>query len=629
MKNLIQQMVLVLLILSASLSPAIAQSDVPPDFELSAMAGGVSPWTETVALTVAADGTGTYTRYIPGDVGTPPIEEGVFALTSQQLEELWQTIQLEGFFSLDPEHVNPDIQDRTFAELTVHANGASHVVTTQNAALLGFDDILTLLNGFTPGSANLEYDTSDPPDWTELDVCDQNHSLSVFPPDIAALKNPGPGADHSGDFLWKSTGDSAHPGTSVAYRLPLQEAVTRGIASLSGKGGFYGDQVSIAVDNSGNQQSGDLKIKLYLEFWGSDASEANVNRVKNAIENAWKGTAGSGANITTEVVVRRNASATSAPGTKGFHQIELVNNARSSVSGRGTRFDVNRGTGSGQWRTSGADLDGMYAHEVGHLLGLPDRYNDYRKQSDGTWKRKSDGQIFTKSQLVDILDPKYPNLNKTQIENWLDGVPSTSVPDDPTDLMSTKTGSVKQSDLDALKAQAGVIVEIRPGDVLANETPSQQNFAITRSEDIFVENGMTKTVNGLWAACTDLHDSSPSFGSVFDLAPSLSTWSGIEAASLFDLLSYVDQNDLFCDFSFETQLAIWRITDNLIDFDPTAEALLLSAGVDLGDQILDYPRLSSPDPDGGTGPVNPPELSIFSDGFESGNTSSWSISVSP
>lgn len=217
-------------------APAGAQN-VPVDLEVIGTTGGLGPDAEYATLRIVADGQGTYNRFQSGDLSSPTLESSTFALTTAEVEQLWQTIQDGDFFNLEAEYVAEDIVDRTYAELIITANGSVHAVTTQNIALQGFDDIISKINELTPGDDDLVYDTSEPFTFTSIDICGglgkQGRGLLSKPFNKTTEET----AEVLTPAATNLFNDDAHAGTVVAYRLTLEEAVSRGIVTFTGKGG--------------------------------------------------------------------------------------------------------------------------------------------------------------------------------------------------------------------------------------------------------------------------------------------------------------------------------------------------------------------------------------------------------
>ncbi|MCB0598123.1 MAG: hypothetical protein H6557_12225 [Lewinellaceae bacterium] len=596
----------------------------PPDLEIVGISGSLAPDGQTYVLQIQSNGDGLYAKYRSSEPVAPPEETSTFNLSNAELESIWQSIVNNDFFNLNTFTTNPDIEDRTFASLTIRGNGQEYEVTTENIAYLPFDNIIGVINSITPTGNQLIYDNSPLTAFTTRDVCDTapGFLFSSPPPPSDKFSNTGEPLTFAGNYSMSasSTNSEVHAGTTVAYRISLQEAVNRGIATLEGKGGFYGDQVSITIDNSANQTGNDLELTLYLEFWGAEANSANAQTVKSNIENIWSSnTTSNGQTLNAKVETRLSTTATSPPGTHGFHQIELKDIETSFVSSLGS---INSGVSSGSWDPMGTQANKVHAHEAGHLFGLEDRYEDYRKQMDGTWEKvkgaNNIGTIYTSAQLSVLLDPKYPNHTAADLEAWLNQASNKRVtaPQDGSegDLMAELSGSVQQSDIDAIAAQAGLVVEIRPGDILINKNGNEQNFAITRSVDMFIPAGQQKTLDGLWVACIDAHKSIPRLGALFDYGPPLDIWVGNQAAPLLlQLLQFVDEQELFCSFNFETQRAIWRLSDNDYIGNTGVENLLQDAGINIGNQMLNFPRMTNPNAGNPiTSLVIPPQVAVGS-----------------
>ncbi len=573
-------------------------AQTPSNLEIIATSGGLEPGSEASVVHIQSDGSGTYTRYLPEDPVADPLENQTFTLTSQQLLDIYNAIQNNNFFSLDDEYTDTTITDRTYANLQVIADANNHSVWTQNIAVTEFDNIMTAINAATAPEFNIEYDISVPAEINSVDICGSSYKSAGY------LTKP------SRQHLWpemvhglksaKNGETTAHPGTLVAHELSLQEAVNKGIANLSGKDEYFGDAIAISANNTTPYSSNQVKVKLHLEFWGSGATIENMFKVKNAIESHWSNkTTSEGKQFIVEVIMRGSTRAWPHE-TAGYHQIKLDPSVKSSnVWWLGKRFDLNWGVGSGKWRASGPDVEKSWAHEAGHLMGRHDTYNDYRKQADGMWRRKNDGQSFTSEQLADMYHEKFGKTAEEMKKKFEKPTCKRHVaPQDghENDIMGMLTGNPSVSAIDSIASKAGLVIDVKPGDILINKNKGNQNITITRSERFFVKRGETKTLAGLYGACIDAHDGIPSAYDAFDVAPNLIHWSDFESAQyLLKLLNYVDSNALFCPGLYDTQGAIWRITDNNIyyGYEPI-ETLFANAGVDLGTQILDFPRMDNP-----------------------------------
>lgn len=601
--------------------PARAEN-VPADLEVIGTAGGHGPDGEYATVHITADGQATYLRFESSHLMSPAAESNTFVLTPPEMEELWQAVQNGDFFNLEAEYAAEGIVDRTYAELIIKANRTVHKVTTQNIAVEGFDDIISKINALTPDDDDLIYDTSEPFTFISRDICDSTSGQML----ITLSKQLNKTIEEpvvevfTAVPQYSSNNPTSHPGSMIANHMTLQEAVNDGIVTLSAKGnGFEGDQVSIHIDNSVASVRNDrLTLSLYLDFWGSEASTFNCEAIVGAIESYWGGkTTSSGQNWMLNVVWRNTPGATSAPGLNGYHQIKVVRDLLNADTINGV---LNLGVGSGTWHTAGGGLSHRFAHNAGHLFGLPNRYERYVKQPLGTWIRERGNKEFTPLALAEeLVQVFYTDSNTAEVLPYVESgirVIREELPGSEDDLMAVDTGNVKQSDIDAIAAQAGIVIEVRPGDIMVNKDGSEQSFVNYRSEDIFVPPGGKKNLEGLYVVCIDAHKDIPNAGTVFDLAPSLSDWRAIEAAQYLQLLvDYIDDNELFCSSWQSPHRAVWRITDNssASNLDLGTYFTLLRAGIDLGDQILEFPHmtnLNSGDPNT-TSFLIPPELYVL------------------
>ncbi len=587
---------IILLIFSMSLT-CLSGAQTPANLEIIATSGGLVPGSEASVVHIQSDGSGTYTRYLPDDPLADPLDYQTFTLTSQQLLDIYNAVLNNSFFSLNDEYTDTTITDRTYANLQVIADANNHSVWTQNIAVPEFDNIMTAINAATAPEYNLEYDISVPEAFAPVDICGPLYKSAGY------LTKP------DKQHLWpelvyglKSIHDdasTAHPGTFVAYELSLQEAVNKGIATLSGKGEYFGDAVAITGNNTTPYSSNQVKVKIHIEFWGAGATIDNMVKVKNAIESHWSNkTTSDGKQFIVEVIMRGSTQAWRHE-TAGYHQIKLDPTVSGSdVWWIGKRFDLNWGVGSGKWSITDSHVEKSWAHEAGHLMGLPDTYDDYRKQADGTWRRKKDGQSFTSEQLANMYHEKFGTTAEEMKEKFEKPTCKRHVaPQDghENDIMGMLTGNPTVSDIDKIASKAGLVIDVKPGDILVNKDGSNQNIMITRSERFFVNRGESKSLAGLFGACIDAHDGVPGYYDGFDVAPNLIHWSSFESAQyLLKLVNYIDSNDLFCPDFYDSQRAIWRITDNMYYDSEPVETLLSNAGVDVGYRILDFPRMENP-----------------------------------
>src|SRR4029077_3697911 len=108
-------------------------------------------------------------------------------------------------------------------------------------------------------------------------------------------------------------------------------------------------------------------------------------------------------------------------------------------------------------------------------------------------------------------------------------------------------------------SNAGIVVDVTPGEILVNKFDPQQNLVTTREAHMYVPKGGSRSIYGLWTACIDASKEAPDLGGGFDLAPPLTQWTGVPAAAAMQkLLDYVNQHGLFC--SFNAQNAVWDLS---------------------------------------------------------------------
>ena len=129
----------------------------PDDLKIEALTGSLVPGDENQSLSIGSDGAATFSRFVPSDIGAPPLEERSFTVDAQRLAGLWTLIQQHGFFELEPLYSRADVADGGLASITVTANGVSHTVQCENVPLPPIEAVLAELNRLAPDGASLIY----------------------------------------------------------------------------------------------------------------------------------------------------------------------------------------------------------------------------------------------------------------------------------------------------------------------------------------------------------------------------------------------------------------------------------------------------------------------------------------
>ncbi len=590
------------LLLSFGARPAHA---APADFDVVSFGGARSPRGSWAWVHVTAAGQGTYVRYRPDSLTATPLDSLAFTLTGAQVDSLWQVVNGSGFLAL-ASAADTSARDGATATISVRANGVTHGVTVSDAALAAFDATLASINHFTPGTRDVPYRFTPTPGWTPQDGCGATLDLRRADDSVPPTKPGGavaPAARPAPPDVTAAV-NADHPGTTIAYHMSLQQAVAAGIATIESKGGFWGDQATITVDNTVPVHTNDLRLDLWLELYGPAATPIDRLAIEALIEGVWNGHTTTGGEPLNVDAHTRLAAGNTPPGTAGWHQIQLVSDTSNPTSSRSftnvANTGLNRGAGSGTWRTSEELPQTLqYHHEAGHLFGLDDQYDDWLKRPDGTWTKDGGLTSLTSAQLAPLLTATYPG----QTVGWITArlsdpqrqMTSQVRPGHETDPMGSDGPTPLQSDLDGIAAQAGLVVDIPAGTVLVNKRSDAQNLVTTRETHLFVPAGQVRTIYGLWTGCLDPSNVSPDVGDVFDVAPPLAEWTGSPAAAAMQqLIGYIDQNGLFCDADVASQWAIWDVATSGPPLGAADSLRLLAAGLAVPTP-LGFPRFLDPD----------------------------------
>ena len=109
-----------------------------------------------------------------------------------------------------------------------------------------------------------------------------------------------------------------------------------------------------------------VSIDLPITFSGAGVTPARIKKIQAGIQKAWSGTFGEH-EVTTTV--------TEVAAGKG-NQVNLTTDL--GRDGYRSQVDWKLGWDGGTWVDNGKFEGDVAAHEAGHLLGLPDRYTNYK-----------------------------------------------------------------------------------------------------------------------------------------------------------------------------------------------------------------------------------------------------------
>ena len=481
---------------------------------------------------------------------------------------------------------------------TITANGTTQQVIVKNFEQNEIQNIMVSVNSNVPANFNLNYLPPEKINIVPTDPCGQSFSLSstLLKKNIPDEYRDKIKSSYSAASSVKDEIQIPHGGVEIGYQMSLFDAISTGRASLKSKGEYFGDGVSITGDNTlPPPDDNTIKLKLNLEFYGPCDNDANEEKIVNDITDKWGAlTTSDGKQILMEITSISHPGASSPPGTPGYNNIKLDCNQKASNCyglGKPNSEDVIGGT----WNPS--DPPGTFAQMAGNLMGLGQQLDDWVKDPPtGDWVNLNDGTILSNTDFFNLVEAKWGgdftgNLKPSDFENFeYFQVPRDGHENDP---MANPFKSPLQSDIDKLAALAGLIIEINAGDVFSNPVDSRQNLLVIHSGDLFVEKGKKKTLNGIYIACLDQDRAQPNLSKIFNVAPSLYRWNGIKAVQyLLKLVKYIDLMKDYCG-NLQPQYAIWRITDNYLTTSDEVNSLLESAGITIGNQIYDFPRLTN------------------------------------
>ncbi len=143
-------------ILLLIMSVTIYAQNPPSDFKLIASTGDAVPWGVAQTITILANGDAHFTNFQDGD---PPkfLLDTSFTITLNQVQQIWQEIQTENYFSLNSNYEDSTVFDGSIALLTITANGVTDQVRVKNIAQQQIENIISSINSNIPSEYNLKY----------------------------------------------------------------------------------------------------------------------------------------------------------------------------------------------------------------------------------------------------------------------------------------------------------------------------------------------------------------------------------------------------------------------------------------------------------------------------------------
>lgn len=136
----------------------IFSAEIPGDFKVVALAGGVAGWTPLYRIELDSKGEGVYSVMAPERrIEGVFVEVDRFKLEEPALRFIYEAIKINKFFELKNSYIATNILDGSFAELTITENGKTHKVRTQNMAVERFDNIMRSINIATPEGDKVLY----------------------------------------------------------------------------------------------------------------------------------------------------------------------------------------------------------------------------------------------------------------------------------------------------------------------------------------------------------------------------------------------------------------------------------------------------------------------------------------
>lgn len=132
--------------------------EIPGDFKLTAIAGGLAPGMKVSKVEIGAKGHCIYSEAGTGnnDAGSF-VEKARFSLEEPAMRFIYETIISNNFFSLEKNYKAEGVLDGNFASLAITMDNKTHSVRTRNIRTDRFDNIMIAVNIVLPADKKIIY----------------------------------------------------------------------------------------------------------------------------------------------------------------------------------------------------------------------------------------------------------------------------------------------------------------------------------------------------------------------------------------------------------------------------------------------------------------------------------------
>jgi hypothetical protein len=130
----------------------------PADFKITAIAGGLAPWSTESKVEIDAQGHGIYYTISADDRANGEFKKiNEFTVDRLSLKTIYGAVAKSDFFNLKEEYTDQGTLGGSFAAITVTLHGKTRTVRTQNIEGPAFDNINIAINLAVPEGNKIKY----------------------------------------------------------------------------------------------------------------------------------------------------------------------------------------------------------------------------------------------------------------------------------------------------------------------------------------------------------------------------------------------------------------------------------------------------------------------------------------